>query len=224
MFSVCSTAPMVGDRQVGLEVLLVVPHEGGDPLVAVDAERAQGVGQPPHAPDLGVGLARMPSAGPVTTSESRARWCRAISEPMVSGKSCIVLRMVMASVLTRAGCRPEPVLPGKRYPDPCHDSTVDASPSLWRMRPRRLRRLNGLKVFVTGAGSGIGRATAEAVAARGGRLFLTDIDADGLAATVGDGPRGARWSLAEAGRRHRPRRRPTAGASGSPTSTARWTW
>jgi NAD(P)-dependent dehydrogenase (short-subunit alcohol dehydrogenase family) len=49
------------------------------------------------------------------------------------------------------------------------------------MRPRRLRDLDGLAVFLTGAASGIGRATAEAVAAQGGRLFLTDVDADGLA-------------------------------------------
>jgi NAD(P)-dependent dehydrogenase (short-subunit alcohol dehydrogenase family) len=46
------------------------------------------------------------------------------------------------------------------------------------MRPRRLRHLEGLNVFVTGAASGIGRATAEAVAAAGGRLFLTDVQAD----------------------------------------------
>ncbi len=51
------------------------------------------------------------------------------------------------------------------------------------MRPRRLRRLDGLNVFVTGAASGIGRATAEAVAAAGGRVFLTDVQAD-LLATV----------------------------------------
>jgi NAD(P)-dependent dehydrogenase (short-subunit alcohol dehydrogenase family) len=57
------------------------------------------------------------------------------------------------------------------------------------MRPRRLRDLSGLAVFLTGAASGIGRATAEAVAARGGRLFLTDVDAEGLArvtAALGD--------------------------------------
>src|SRR6478735_10758584 len=51
------------------------------------------------------------------------------------------------------------------------------------MRPRRLRDLDGLRVFITGAASGIGRATAEAVAARGGRLVLTDLDAERLAAT-----------------------------------------
>jgi NAD(P)-dependent dehydrogenase (short-subunit alcohol dehydrogenase family) len=52
------------------------------------------------------------------------------------------------------------------------------------MRPRRLRRLDGLNVFITGAASGIGLATAEAVAAGGGRLFLTDVQADLLAATA----------------------------------------
>ncbi len=67
------------------------------------------------------------------------------------------------------------------------------------MRPRRLRRLDGLNVFITGAASGIGRATAEAVAAGGGRLFLTDVQADLLAATAAVDPRAraARWSLAE---------------------------
>ena len=48
------------------------------------------------------------------------------------------------------------------------------------MRPRRLRRLDGLRVFVTGAAGGIGRAVAEQVAAQGGRLFLTDLDEAGL--------------------------------------------
>ncbi len=52
------------------------------------------------------------------------------------------------------------------------------------MRPRRLRRLDGLNVFITGAASGIGRATAEAVATGGGRLFLTDVQADLLASTA----------------------------------------
>ncbi len=51
------------------------------------------------------------------------------------------------------------------------------------MRPRRLRDLHGLKVFLTGAASGIGRATAQLAAREGARLFLTDVDAEGLADT-----------------------------------------
>ena len=35
-----------GDRQVGLHVLLVVPHEGADPLVTFDAQRPQPLCQP----------------------------------------------------------------------------------------------------------------------------------------------------------------------------------
>jgi NAD(P)-dependent dehydrogenase (short-subunit alcohol dehydrogenase family) len=51
------------------------------------------------------------------------------------------------------------------------------------MRPRRLRDLDGLKVFLTGAASGIGRATARLAARQGARVFLTDVDAEGLADT-----------------------------------------
>lgn len=51
---------------------------------------------------------------------------------------------------------------------------------------RKRRTVNGRRVLVTGAASGIGRATAQAVAQRGGRLILTDIDEAGLAATVRD--------------------------------------
>jgi NAD(P)-dependent dehydrogenase (short-subunit alcohol dehydrogenase family) len=40
--------------------------------------------------------------------------------------------------------------------------------------------LNGKRCFVTGAASGIGRATALAAAHQGAKLFLTDIDAEGL--------------------------------------------
>jgi len=39
-------------------------------------------------------------------------------------------------------------------------------------------------VLVTGAGSGIGRASAERIAQEGGAVFCVDLDADGLAATV----------------------------------------
>ncbi|MBF6215302.1 SDR family oxidoreductase [Nocardia puris] len=48
------------------------------------------------------------------------------------------------------------------------------------------RDFRGAKVLVTGAASGIGRATALAVAEAGGELVLTDINAEGLAATVAD--------------------------------------
>lgn len=48
----------------------------------------------------------------------------------------------------------------------------------------RRRRFDGAHVFITGAASGIGKATAEAVAAKGGRLFLTDVNAEALAATA----------------------------------------
>lgn len=47
-----------------------------------------------------------------------------------------------------------------------------------------LRDLHGKTCFVTGAASGIGRATARAVAAQGGRLVLTDLNAGGLESTA----------------------------------------
>ncbi|MFZ2175132.1 MAG: SDR family oxidoreductase [Rhodococcus sp. (in: high G+C Gram-positive bacteria)] len=47
-----------------------------------------------------------------------------------------------------------------------------------------IKTLDGKKCLITGAASGIGRATALAAAAEGAELFLTDIDETGLARTV----------------------------------------
>jgi NAD(P)-dependent dehydrogenase (short-subunit alcohol dehydrogenase family) len=47
-----------------------------------------------------------------------------------------------------------------------------------------VRDLNGKRCFITGAASGIGRATAIAAAAKGAELFLTDIQAEGLEAVA----------------------------------------
>ena len=44
----------------------------------------------------------------------------------------------------------------------------------------------GKKVFITGAASGIGRATALRLARDGAELYLTDVNADGLELTVAD--------------------------------------
>ncbi|MDF0529717.1 SDR family oxidoreductase [Tsukamurella sp. 8F] len=50
--------------------------------------------------------------------------------------------------------------------------------------PTPVKDLEGKKVLVTGAASGIGRATAKLLAAHGAELVLTDITEDGLGAVV----------------------------------------
>ena len=45
-------------------------------------------------------------------------------------------------------------------------------------------RFEGKTVFVTGAGSGIGRATARRLANEGARVFAVDVNADGTAETI----------------------------------------
>lgn len=47
-----------------------------------------------------------------------------------------------------------------------------------------MKKLSEKKVFITGAASGIGRTTAIAMGKEGCRLFLTDIDGEGLERTV----------------------------------------
>jgi len=49
-----------------------------------------------------------------------------------------------------------------------------------------MESFRGRRVFLTGAASGIGRATALLLAREGAELFLTDVNADGLEATVSD--------------------------------------
>ncbi|GAB7034434.1 SDR family oxidoreductase [Streptomyces sp. NPDC021749] len=47
-----------------------------------------------------------------------------------------------------------------------------------------MNRFEGRRVLITGAGSGIGRATVHRILAEGGRVVAADVDAEGLAATA----------------------------------------
>lgn len=63
----------------------------------------------------------------------------------------------------------------------------------------RIKSLDNKKCFITGAASGIGRATAIAAAAEGAELFLTDINGAGLESTVAEiRSTGGKVSLARA--------------------------
>ena len=61
-----------------------------------------------------------------------------------------------------------------------------------------VKDLSAKRCLITGAASGIGRATAIAAAAKGAQLFLTDINEQGLrsvASEIADGRRAAVMSL-----------------------------
>jgi NAD(P)-dependent dehydrogenase (short-subunit alcohol dehydrogenase family) len=64
--------------------------------------------------------------------------------------------------------------------------------------PVPVASLSGKRCFVTGAASGIGRATALAAAHRGADLYLTDIDAEGLEQAAAEIGRAGKVSHAKA--------------------------
>ncbi|HYJ22913.1 MAG TPA: SDR family NAD(P)-dependent oxidoreductase, partial [Solirubrobacterales bacterium] len=61
-----------------------------------------------------------------------------------------------------------------------------------------VKNLSGKRCFITGAASGIGRATALAAAAQGADLYLTDIQAEGLERVAAEIGRTGKVSYAKA--------------------------
>ena len=91
-------------------------------------------------------------------------------------------------------------------------------------RRRGRSRLRGKRCLITGAASGIGRATALAAAARGAELCLTDLHAEGARARRrGDRAAGGTVAARRARRRRRPRRGRRARRRRSTPRTAAWT-
>ena len=84
-----------------------------------------------------------------------------------------------------------------------------------------IKRHPGQALPITGAASGIGRATALAAAARGAELVLTDIDAEGLASAEREIVAAGGTVLQPARRRRRPRGGRRAGRARSTPRTAR---
>ena len=93
-----------------------------------------------------------------------------------------------------------------------------------RLTDGRRETSSGKRCFITGAASGIGRATALAAARRGADLYLTDIDAEALERAAAEIGRAAARSAT-------PRRSTSATTTASSRwprrstpPTAAWTW
>ena len=71
--------------------------------------------------------------------------------------------------------------------EPEDDAADDAAPGQWTERLSN-GRFAGATVIVTGAGSGIGRATASRVAREGGRVIAVDVSAERLEEVVAEHP------------------------------------
>ncbi len=87
-----------------------------------------------------------------------------------------------------------------------------------------LESLSGRRCFLTGAASGIGRATALAAARQGAELYLTDIDAEGLEQAVAEIDRPAARSATPSRSTSATTTRSLPSPRRSTPPTAAWTW